>query len=83
MFRFGRKKYIKRTPERVRLYVNILTDEIIKCSEGNISYETAENMAYRCVSMLDFNNSAQMHRNLSDYAAGIVCNYNNKSQKEI
>lgn len=70
-----RRKYIERTPERIRLYVNTLTDEIIKCSEGNIPQDTAENLAYRCVAMLDFNNSAQMHRNLSDYAEGIVRNY--------
>ena len=75
MMRFRRIKYIERTPERVRRTVEYLTDDILKYSDGLISPEEAENLAYRCVANMDFNDKIQMHRNYSDYAEGIVDKY--------
>lgn len=70
-----RKRLVKRTPELVNMTVKNLTSEIVKYSKGNIPTEVAENMAYRCVAKLDFNNKFHMHRSLTDYAVGMVDNY--------
>lgn len=75
MMRFRRIKYIERTPERVRRTVEYLTDDILKYSDGSIPPEEAENLAYRCVANMDFNDKIQMHRNYSDYAEAIVNKY--------
>ena len=75
MMRFRRIRYIERTPERVRRTVEYLKDDILKYSDGCISPEEAENLAYRCVANMDFNDKIQMHRNYSDYAEAIVDKY--------
>lgn len=69
------KRIVERTPELVNMTVKNLTTEILEYSKGSIPVDVAENMAYRCVAKLDFNNKFQMHRSLSDYAEGLVDNY--------
>ena len=83
MMRFRRIKYIERTTERVRRTVEYLTDEILKYSDGSIPPDEAENLAYRCVANMDFNDKIQMHRNYSDYAEGIVDKYMKANHKSI
>ena len=75
------EKIVERTPELVNMTVRNLTSEILRYSNGNISNEVAENMAYRCVAKLDFNNKFHMHRSLSDYAIGMVDNYMQRNKQ--
>lgn len=82
MLRFNKKKkYVERTPELVDMTVKNLTAEILKYSKGSIPEDIAENMAYRCVAKLDFNNKFHMHRSLSDYAIGMVDNYMQRNKQ--
>ena len=62
----------KRTPEKVKLLAEALRDKIIKYSCGEVEHEEAENMAYRCIAKMDFNNKYQMHRSLDSYAEGLL-----------
>lgn len=74
MFQILRHDKVKfeRTPERVQLIAESLRDKILEQSENSISFDDAENLAYRCVAKMDFNNKFQMHRSLDSYAEGII-----------
>ena len=65
----------ERTPARVNKTVNRLKLKIVQRSSGLIPEETAENLAFRCVARMDFNNPIQMHRSLESFADGIIASY--------
>ncbi len=68
--------YNDRSARTVKVLAESLRDKIIKYSDGIISAYTAENMAYKCVAKMDFNNKYQMHRSLDSYALALIAHRN-------
>ena len=68
--------YKDRSPRTVNILAESLRDKIIKYSDGSINTYTAENMAYKCIAKLDFNNKYQMHRSLDSYALALIAHRN-------